>query len=225
MNSQFKLDNPVWYSLSETQHQIAIDLDQLKCYHPDYCPFVAATDSNSVAVQLQQYAQLVDNFYLVGEKPVLPANLVFVKELVCLQMVIEHRIDVVFTMPIISLNKEYVPELFELVNLVQPGYFKSKTVQLGAYRGIFNDGQLVAVAGERMKMESFVEVSAIVTHPDHTGRGYAKQLTAHTANDIISQGKIPFLHVAADNLRAIKLYESLGFRTRRKISFWNMLKS
>jgi len=74
-----------------------------------------------------------------------------------------------------------------------------------------------------MKMNDFTEVSAIVTHPDHSGRGFARQLTAHTVNRILDQNKIPFLHVAESNTHAIKLYEMLGFKTRRKISFWNII--
>jgi ribosomal protein S18 acetylase RimI-like enzyme len=114
-------------------------------------------------------------------------------------------------------------DLFNLVNLVQPGYFKSKTSFMGSYFGIFKDGQLVAVTGERMKMNVYTEVSAVVTHPGYTGRGFAKQLIAHTTNKIFSENKLPYLHVAETNTGAIKLYEKLGFYTRRKISLWNLV--
>jgi len=65
-------------------------------------------------------------------------------------------------------------------------------------------------------------VSAVVTHPDFVGRGFAKQLVAHSVNKIFDQGKLPFLHVTESNVAAIGLYEKLGFRTRRKISFWHL---
>jgi predicted GNAT family acetyltransferase len=110
------------------------------------------------------------------------------------------------------------------VNLVQPGYFKSKTVLLGDYFGIFKNEMLVAVTGERMKMNHFTEASAIVTHPDHTGKGYAKQLIAYAVNKIADENKIAYLHVAETNTGAIALYLKLGFVTRRKISFWNFVK-
>jgi predicted GNAT family acetyltransferase len=95
---------------------------------------------------------------------------------------------------------------------------------LGNYYGIFKNGELVAAAGERMKMFDFIEVSAIVTHPRHTGKGYAKQLIAHTVNNIFIKNKTPYLHVLENNFTAIKLYEKLGFIARRKISFWNIAK-
>jgi predicted GNAT family acetyltransferase len=112
--------------------------------------------------------------------------------------------------------------LYQLINHVQPGYFKEKTPLLGNYYGIFKGQQLVAVAGERMKMDHFTEVSAIVTHPGHTGRGYAKQLIQCCANQILKEQKTPYLHVTETNTHAIRLYENMGFRTRRKISFWKI---
>jgi predicted GNAT family acetyltransferase len=75
-----------------------------------------------------------------------------------------------------------------------------------------------------MKMNNYVEVSAIVTHPDHTGKGYARQLIAHGVNNIFNQGMTPFLHVVESNIVAIRIYEMLGFTVRRKISFWNITK-
>jgi predicted GNAT family acetyltransferase len=109
-----------------------------------------------------------------------------------------------------------------LIKIVYPEYFKSKTADLGNYYGIFEHNQLVAITGERMQMDAFTEVSAVITHPEHTGKGYAKQLVAHAANAIFEQNKTPFLHVAKANIGAVKLYEKLGFKTRREISIWNI---
>ena len=219
-----KLNNPVWHSLTETHQQFSINNDGIKFYHPDFCPFGGANKSQGLSPYLDQYAKLVDNFYVVGDKPDIPPKLSINKELVCLQMVLEDRITVQGTEKIFSLNQGYTEELFELVNLVQPGYFRSKTVLLGDYFGIYQDGKLIAAAGERMQMNEFVEVSAIVTHPEYNGKGYAKQLTAYTVNNIFSKQKVPYLHVAKSNLPAINLYKKLGFETRSEISFWNINK-
>jgi len=96
---------------------------------------------------------------------------------------------------------------------------------MGKYYGIYKDNQLVAVTGERMKMSSYTEVSAVVTHPEHIRKGYAKQLVNFACSKIFKEGKIPYLHVAGTNISAIKLYEKLGFRTRRNISFWNFVSN
>jgi ribosomal protein S18 acetylase RimI-like enzyme len=219
-----KLDNPVWYSLSETHKPFSVDYTIAKFYHPDYCPFGGFEATENISRQIDEYATLVDNFYVVGNKPQLSDRLTLHKELICLQMVIDNKIEIAQKEQIILLTNEHADALFQLVNLVQPGYFKSKTALLGNYFGVFKNGELVAVAGERMKMHDYTEVSAIVTHPNYTGLGYAKQLIAHAVNNIFDQGKIPYLHVVETNVGAIKLYEKLGFTTRRKMSFWNIMK-
>ncbi|WP_316633009.1 GNAT family N-acetyltransferase [uncultured Flavobacterium sp.] len=219
-----KLDNPIWNSLSESHEKFAIDYNGTKFYNPDYCPFGGFLELESTLESAKKYASLCVNFFIVGKKPIIADSLEIVKKLVCLQMIIHEKIQITFDNEIIKLTEEHSEELFDLVNLVQPGYFKTKTPLLGSYYGIFNDRKLVSIAGERMKMNTFTEVSAIITHPDHTGKGYAKQLTSHVVNTIFNEGKIPFLHVVESNLGAIKLYEKLGFVMRRKISFWNISK-
>lgn len=219
-----KLDNPVWFSLSENHRAYSVDFEGAKFYHPDYCPFGGIETRKGSAEHLDAYAERVDDFFVVGEQPEFSTALVLKNALVCLQMIRHAPIDIPITENITLLGNEHVEALFQLVTLVQPGYFKRKTAALGNYFGIFKDGILVAVSGERMKMDDFVEVSAIVTHPDHTGRGYAKQLIAHTVNHILQQQKTPYLHVVESNLGAIQLYEKLGFAMRRKINFWHFSK-
>src|SRR5439155_25852607 len=102
-------------------------------------------------------------------------------------MIIKKRIALEFKDEIIRLNNEFDKPLYDLVNLVQPGYFKRKTVLMGDYYGIFKDGKLVAVTGARMKMNDFTDISAVVTNPLYTGRGYAKQLVAYTGINKWSQ--------------------------------------
>ncbi len=138
-------------------------------------------------------------------------------------MILDTPIDIQIKEEIIVLQENHENDLFALVNLVQPFYFKKKTSYLGSYYGIFKNGELIAVTGERMKMNEYTEVSAIVTHLDHTCKGYAKQLITHTVNKICREDKIPYLHFAETNVGAISLYEKLGFKTRRKISFWNFV--
>lgn len=220
-----KLDNPVWNSLSESHQKFALNYSGVQFYDPDYCPFGGFVKLEDTLEATTVYASLCDNFFIVGEKPNLPDTLKIIKELVCLQMIIHEKVQLSFENEIIRLTEEHKEELLNLVNLVQPGYFKSNTFLLGSYYGIFINGKLVSIAGERMKMNNFTEVSAIITHPDHTGKGYAKQLTSHVVNNIFDEGKIPFLHVVESNLGAIKLYEKLGFITRRKMSFWNISKN
>ena len=217
-----KLDNPVWHSLSETHKDLSIDYHNIKFYQPAYCPFGGFIDNNNVASRIDEYSKLINNLFVVGEKPFFSNKLFLKKELICVQMVLEKKTEAGIEEDLIKLDNAFSGALSSLVNEVQPGYFKEKTNLMGDYFGIVKDGKLVAVTGERMKMKNFTEVSAVVTHPFYTGKGYARQLVGYTVNKIFNENKIPYLHVAETNLGAIRLYEKLGFTTRRKISFWNL---
>jgi len=222
-NNQNKLNNPVWYSLKEAHKMFSIEMKNICFYHPDFCPFGGFSDEINIAKGIDQYAELINNFYVVGDKPPYNETLRLNKELVCNQMVLEKFIKAEEDNSIVRLTRENKDDLLKLVNLVQPGYFRNRTSELGAYFGIYKNEKLVAVTGERMKMDTYTEVSAVVTHPNYMGQGYAKKLVTHTANKIFSENKIPYLHVADTNAAAIHLYEKLGFKTRRKISFWNFV--
>lgn len=220
-----KLDNPVWYSLSESHKKHALIFGEMKFYNPDYSSFGSFAEVKNTVSGLAEYSKLSSNFFIFGEKPILPNSLKLKNELVCLQMIINSKIKENFQDEIVALNETHLDDLLGLVKIVYPEYFKPKTASLGDYYGIYKNNQLLGVTGERMKMDGFIEVSAVITHPDHTGKGYAKQLVTHVVNAIFDKKNIPFLHVSESNFGAIKLYEKLGFRTRRKISIWNITKN
>ena len=110
-------------------------------------------------------------------------------------------------------------EAMALVALTKPGPFRSRTVDLGGYVGVFDGGRLVAMAGERMHLSGHAEISAVCTHPDVQGRGLAASVTLHVATRIRARGEVPFLHVAVGNDNAVRLYERLGFTHRRLTQF------
>ncbi len=214
----FKLDSPAWHSLHEVHQNFNIGNEVIKLYQPDVCPFGGILPpSEENMVLLEALITPGSTFFLLGDLPPLPPGFELLHELPCVQMVCQHTIEVLAAERLVYLNDDYVSELVDLVQLVQPGYFQSKTCAMGNYFGIFQEGKLVAAAGERMRMNDFTEVSAVVTHPDFGGRGYAKQLVAHVVNKNLEAGKIPYLHVAVHNTPAIGLYEKLGFTTRRII--------
>ena len=219
------LDNPVYYALEEEHHSFAWGEQGVRAYKPQYVPFASFTNRLQTEHLLSRYAQLSPDFYVVGEQPIIAEGLVCKAELICCQMLLSNEVHIPVTATIeLLVSALQKKELRSLVNLVQPGYFKENTTDLGRYYGIYEQGKLVAVSGERMQLNHFTEISAVVTHPQFTGKGYAKQLVYHTAREIKQQGKIPFLHVKEDNRVAIHLYQKLGFITRRKISFWHIQK-
>jgi predicted GNAT family acetyltransferase len=107
--------------------------------------------------------------------------------------------------------------MLELTAATEPGPFLPQTIQMGNYFGIrASDGRLVAMAGERLQTTAFTEISAVCTHPEFRGLGYARALTTFVAAQILAAGKIPFLHVKSENGAKI-VYEKLGFRLRAEI--------
>ena len=115
---------------------------------------------------------------------------------------------------IVELGASDSPEMQELTALTKPGPFGPRTHELGYYVGIRDGGKLVAMAGERMKVPGHTEVSAVCTHPNHLGKGYAATLMTEVMRSIRQRGEQPFLHVRGDNARAIAIYERLGFQKR-----------
>ena len=107
-------------------------------------------------------------------------------------------------------------EMIELTSLTKPGPFGRRTHELGNYVGIRRNSKLVAMSGQRLQVPGYSEVSAVCTHPEHTGKGYAAALMLEVMRRIRNRGETPFLHVRGDNTRAIALYERLGFRIRKR---------
>jgi ribosomal protein S18 acetylase RimI-like enzyme len=120
---------------------------------------------------------------------------------------------------IVELGTPDVPDMMELTSLTKPGPFNKRTHELGTYLGIRRDGKLAAMAGERLKIPGYTEVSAVCTHPAHTGHGYARILMMEIMRRICGRGETPLLHVREDNVRAIQLYEKLGFSRRVLMHF------
>lgn len=115
---------------------------------------------------------------------------------------------------LIELGERDSRDMVDLTAMTKPGPFGTRTHELGLYVGIRDGGKLVAMAGERLKVPGYTEVSAVCTHPDYIGRGYAGMLMLEVMRRIRERGEKPFLHVRRDNTRAVQLYERLGFATR-----------
>ena len=136
------------------------------------------------------------------------------------QMVYEYPVESYITKNselIVPLTDEHITEMLELTALTRPGPFLQRTIEFGNYFGIFIDGRLAAMSGQRMHPVPYLEVSAVCTHPDFRGKGYAKALMLHVMKLIVERSFIPFLHVLTSNTGAIQLYESIGYCVRRTL--------
>ena len=135
-------------------------------------------------------------------------------------MVCSSRAVVADGPPVTTMTAENVPDMIVLTDLVFPGFFRPRTLEMGSYFGIYHGSRLAAMAGERMRLDGYQELSAVCTHPDYTGRGYAHRLLGVLCNSAFDRGFTPFLHVYADNARAIGVYRRMAFADRTVLPFW-----
>lgn len=192
-DEDYKLDNPVWYALKEIHKQYAIEFNVCKFYYPELSTFGTIGPNGVTEIASDQYGQLTSLFYMVGGSPKTGLQTQIKKQLTANQMIIYTPFDLELTESIIILDsKEQKKELYDLVNFVQPGFIREKTVQMGTYFGIYKDNRLIAASGERIKLNAFTEVSAVVTHPNYIRKGYAKQLIKQTTDKIFTEKKSLF---------------------------------
>ena len=119
----------------------------------------------------------------------------------------------------VELGPGDVPDMLALTARTKPGPFLPRTIELGRYLGIRRDGELVAMAGERLRPPGWTEISAVCTREDHRGRGLATTLVLALVAEIKSRGETPFLHAVTTNVNAVRLYQELGFTVRREVVF------
>jgi ribosomal protein S18 acetylase RimI-like enzyme len=216
------LDNPAWNALQSLHQPYANGTANVSRYPAEILPFIAIKEHNTHFLsEITPYVDAAEKLFLIGDRPQLPENWTLHSDLECLQMVWTglKNFEQNKTLQITMLGQQHRMEMFDFVNSIQPGYFKINTPMLGNYYGIRVHGKLAAIAGERLKMTGFTEISAVCTHPEFSGRGFAQQLMGHLFHQIRESGAVPFLHVLQSNQRAVRLYEFLGFETRRDIHF------
>jgi predicted GNAT family acetyltransferase len=218
MEHHHPLDRSVWTALTTTQAPLATgNADALRLV-PAYGPFAApaslSRDGLAAVASLIEPGGTVVMLEPADVTP--PPGTRIVDRVPCVQMTAQ-TIDVDVPRNIVPLTGADAAEMIALAHLTRPGPFHPRTHELGAFVGVRADGCLVAMAGERLQPKGWVEVSGVCTHPSYRGRGYAATLVRTVAGRILERGLKPFLHVAEANVSAIRVYESVGFVSRRRI--------
>jgi ribosomal protein S18 acetylase RimI-like enzyme len=213
----YSLDNPGWQALT-TLHAHFAEGDGLAKRYPKAMFQVAALREQSDDAY-RSLAGLLGPGAIAGffsPEPVdLPPPFHKLEEFDVRQMICPNPPAQAEEVGVRELTAEDVPEMLRLIELTKPGPFGPRTHEMGTYLGIHDAGKLVAMAGERLRLTGFTEVSAVCTDPEHRGHGHASRLVSILARRIAARGETPFLHVRADNDSAFRVYEKLGFETRR----------
>jgi predicted GNAT family acetyltransferase len=213
------LDYPIWTALTTRQQALAEGGAHARRYPIVMTPFAAMADLSP-----QSFAALGELMSPSGQaalftpEPVIPpAAFKVVLAKTGEQMVGTPTESSARGPEIVTLGADDVPAMMELTALTKPGPFGLRTHELGTFLGIRIDGQLVAMAGERMKPADYTEMTAVCVHPSQRGRGYGQLLLAAISRQIVARGEIPFLHVFSDNDSAIALYQRQGMTIRRRL--------
>lgn len=214
------LDNPAYAALTGPHAHLAERRGNALRYPVDVSPFVALPQHPDA----QDWADIAA---LAGAGAIIPLAGVDVPppdgwEIVSRGAGVQLVDDGVVAAPddeAIRLTTADVPEMLALVERTRPGPFLPRTIELGTYLGVRRAGELIAMAGERLHPPGWTEISAVCTDTAYRGQGLATGLVHAVAHGIRQRGDTPFLHAAAGNTNAIRLYESLGFRLRRTRTF------
>jgi ribosomal protein S18 acetylase RimI-like enzyme len=214
------LDNPAWAALTGPQAGLAERHGRSARFRTDISPFAAVDDPADPAAwrDLAALAGPDEEPLLAAPGLTAPPGWIHAGGVPGVQLVgtgVRGAADP----EALVLTADDVPEILDLVERTRPGPFRKRTAELGTYLGIRREGALVAMAGERMRLPGYTEISAVCTDPAYRGAGLAARLIGAIAAGIRDRGDVPFLHTAHDNTGAIRLYERLGFTVRTPIVF------
>ena len=214
------LDNVAWASLTGPHARFAEVNGRAARYDPEVSPFTALADQSDPAAW-RDLAALVGpgtDVFLSGPRLRPAPGWEQVGGLPGVQLT-GAAVAGAADPEAVVLGAADVPEVLDLVERAKPGPFRKRTIELGTYLGIRREGRLIAMAGERLRVPGWTEISAVCTDPDFRGEGLAARLTRAVTAGIRDRGEQPFLHAAAENVNAVRLYERLGFTLRTPVTF------
>ncbi|HET6529913.1 MAG TPA: GNAT family N-acetyltransferase [Actinoplanes sp.] len=211
------LDNPIWVALTGPHARYAEVRGRAARYQPEFSPFHAVAGPDGWA-DLARLAEPGGVVAMSGPHLAAPPGWAVTGRWPGVQLTGE-RVTGEPDPEAVTLTAADAPEMLDLVARTDPGPFRKRAVELGRYLGIRRGGALVAMAGERLRVPGWTEISAVCTDPAHRGQGLAGRLTRAIAYGIRQRGDLPFLATTAANTGALRLYEALGFTRSRDVLF------
>lgn len=207
------LHNVFWQSLAGPHRHLSVGTDTARRYADGFSPILAFADpEHPDFAALSPFCAAGERFYAAHWRGPAPAGWRIDLDATMVRMVWAGGMPADEPAPGRPLGAADVAAAMALATLTKPGPFGPRTIEMGDYFGVFEDGTLVAMAGERTCAPGAREVSGVCTHPGHQGRGLARRLMLGLIRRELARGEVPYLHVMAANATARGLYGRMGFR-------------
>jgi predicted GNAT family acetyltransferase len=220
MTDDSVLDNPIWFALTTAHRDMARSAGLARRYPSDVSPLTGLREPTPAALaDLRELVAPGESVAILTPEPLdVPGGWEVARARPLEQMVCKAVVGTPVE-PQRRLQAADVPDMLALTAATEPGPFLPRTIDMGRYFGTRSDddGRLVAMAGERLRLDRFTEISAVCTDPQFRGRGHARALLVYLASRILAAGRTPFLHVVPENTGAKALYARVGFAVRRTL--------
>ena len=209
----------IWRAFAGSQKHLTTGTDRVRRFATGYSPLLAFADPASADfAQIAPYCQAGERFYCGEWTGAQPTGWTVELDTTMCPMLWNGSLPPAGeSLDVVRLRPDHVPQAMELTALTRPGPFGERTIELGEWYGVFEDGLLIAMAGERLQDGRLREISGICTRPEFQGRGLARRMTELMVRRLLARGETPFLHVAAKNTRAVELYKKMGFVVTREV--------
>tara|TARA_R110002124_G_scaffold216845_1_gene382640 strand:+ start:450 stop:1166 length:717 start_codon:yes stop_codon:yes gene_type:complete len=227
MTRNHPLDRAVWNALTTRLSPFTTADSDARAVRidPEVGVFLAAADTSAASLaHLDELARRCPGAGLVEVEgspmaEALPRGVAVARRIALVQMMATTLTPGGRDLPFDILTAADAPAMLALATLTKPGPFRSKTRNLGPFIGVKRDGELIAMAGRRMRIDGFTELSGVCTHPDHRGQGLAAALSRAVAGEILATGDSVFLHAFDGHDATIAFYRSLGFEPRARMTY------
>jgi ribosomal protein S18 acetylase RimI-like enzyme len=217
--------NPVWHALKGPHRHLGVGWGSACRYQADVAPFAAIDPNDAFALEDLRRLLAPDESVWIKDTGSSASGLERKDALDCVQMVCPtDSLLPPESIEVLPLAEAHAPEMLALTDLAFPGFFRPNTYRMGYYCGVRVDGELVAMGGERLRLDGYPELSGICTHPAHRGKGLASAVIGHLVKRHRRRGLLSWLHVGAPNTRAIELYSSLGFKRVRMFMLHHVVR-